>query len=424
MSKRVQVSLQHQPAFDAAAPLVASFRNGPPPPSKRKDLSFDVFENEAKKQRLVIANTDRVAYQGANFGYLSSANDCASYVVGIYDKNTQEVRLCNVSQLYMMQQTVKGSADNVDDNRGDGKSYLEKKRDLVELFGSKKSKRIQKSIEENIVNVQNVSGAASITETLKKQMDKAAQDAAARDAASAVDSAALATRNAILPPHNLEASAPEQVYIIRKFLNPQVMESLKIKADEWIEALKATNVADVAASHNLMALPTRLLLSMRTPYDKTKMAYLVYLQYQLELFHTSFPLRKSVVSFSEERGIPLVVLRNLLALFTDSTQNELGYTSYLQPKQKKDKLILYMLVLALTINGFSLDLTELAADLKRSAVSLTTYCRQLGCGVEKVKAEAAVYGSNALSSKKQAHRVVLTLPLQFPQPKRGGGPRR
>jgi hypothetical protein len=116
----------------------------------------------------------------------------------------------------MMQQTVKGSADNVDENRGEAKSYMDKKRDLVEMFGSKKSKRIQKSIEENIVNVQNVSGAASITETLKKQMSKAQEDARARDAASSVESAALATRNAILPPYNLDAATPEQVYVIDK----------------------------------------------------------------------------------------------------------------------------------------------------------------------------------------------------------------
>jgi DNA-directed RNA polymerase I subunit RPA49 len=147
------------------------------------------------------------------------------------------------------------------------------------------------------------------------------------------------------------------------------MESLLMKADGWLEALETSSVADVAATHKLGALPTRLLLSLRTPYDKTKLAYLVYLQYLLDLFHTNFPFRKSVVAFSEEKSIPLVVLRQMLALFADASQTDSGFMSYLQPKQKKDQLILYMLVLALTVNGFSLDLTELAADLKRSAPS-------------------------------------------------------
>ncbi|DAZ92753.1 TPA: hypothetical protein N0F65_000578 [Lagenidium giganteum] len=429
MSKRT-VHLQHSVALDASAPLVATFRNGPPPPEKRKDLSFEMFENPAKKQRLVIASTDKIAYQAANFGYMSSANDCASYVVGIYDKTTQEVRLCNINQIYVMQQSVKGAADHAEESKDETRTYMERRRDLVEAFGSKKSKRIQRSMEENMVNLQNVSGATSISQTLKKKVDKAQQqlnEERAKDASFTTDAAALAsTRNAILPPCNLDAATPDKVYELRRFLDPQVMESLKIKAKEWIEALKSSNVADFAATNNLPSVVTRLLLSLQTPYSVGKMCHVVYLTYLLEIFNTHFPLRKSAAMFSEEKDIPLVVTRHLLRLFTDSTQNESGHMTYLQPKQFKDKTILYMLVVALTINNYSLDLTEIAADLKKSAMTLTAYCRQLGCGVDKVKAEAATYGgaSSALS-KKQVHRVVLTLPLRFPQVKRmGGGPRR
>jgi hypothetical protein len=56
---------------------------------------------------------------------------------------------------------------------------------------------------------------------------------------------------------------------------------------------------------------------------------------------------------------------------------------------------------------------------------LSTYCRQLGCTVEKVKAEETVYGADALSVKKSAStRAILTLPLRFPLPKKGAAPRR
>lgn len=205
------------------------------------------------------------------------------------------------------------------------------------------------------------------------------------------------------------------------------MESLEIKARELIETLANSSVADYTASNNVAALPTRLLLSLPTPYDVTKVAYVVYLTYLIDLYAMRFPVRKSAAALSEERDIPLVVLRHLLALYTDATQGESGYMTYLQPKSLKDKLILYMLVVALTVNGFSLDLTEVAADLKKSAVALTAYCRQLGCSVDKAKAETAVYGGGAatLAAKsKQVVRAVLALPLQFPQPKRMVGPRR
>lgn len=143
-----------------------------------------------------------------------------SYVVGVYDKNTHEVRLCNVDQLYVMQQSVKGASENVDEHRGDGKSVMEQRRDLVEVFGSKKSKTMQKTREENIVNLQNISGAQSVAATLQKKVDKAQKELKeqrARDSAFSSESAALAhTRQAVMPPCDVDAPTPDRVYNLRK----------------------------------------------------------------------------------------------------------------------------------------------------------------------------------------------------------------
>lgn len=140
--------------------------------------------------------------------------------MGVYDKKTKEVRLCNVRQIYVMQQAVKGAADNVDENKGESKSFMDQRRDLVEVFGSKKSKRMQKSREENLVNVQNISGSASVAQTLQKKIDKAQQQLAterARDPKYSAESAALAaTRNAIMPPLDVDAATPDRVYNLRK----------------------------------------------------------------------------------------------------------------------------------------------------------------------------------------------------------------
>lgn len=179
-----------------------------------------MFENAAKKQRLVVASADKVAYQGANFGYLSAANDCASYAVGVFDRRSGEVRVCNVDQIYVMQQTIKGASDNADDNRGADKNYMDQRRDLVEVFGSKKSKRMQKSREENMVNLDNISGAATLAQTLQKKVDSAQKElleAKARDAGYSSAAAALAaTRNQLLPPCDVDAPTPDRVYNLRK----------------------------------------------------------------------------------------------------------------------------------------------------------------------------------------------------------------
>jgi hypothetical protein len=53
--------------------------------------------------------------------------------------------------------------------------------------------------------------------------------------------------------------------------------------------------------------------------------------------------------------------------------------------------------------------------------SMSLYARQIGCRVDKVKAEAGLYHKTAsLAAKKVEHlRAVLTLPLAFPQIRKG-----
>ncbi|CAH0486285.1 unnamed protein product [Peronospora farinosa] len=421
----MKVHLQYQETFDSTAPIVATFRNGPPPPNQRKDLTFEVFENPIKKQRLVLASSEKMAYQGANFGYLGSSHDFSNYAVGVYDKKTKEVRLCNVNQIYVMQQAIKNLSENVDDNRGEKKSLMEKRRDLVVVFGSKKSKRMQKNREENIVDHENISGATSVAQTLMKKISAAQRkldEERAQDGSFLVEKAALAaTRNALLPPCDIDAPTPDLVYDLTKFMDSTVMDSLTIMAEEVIEALQTTSVAEYATSLGLASLPTRLIMSLPTPYDVNKMCLVVYVAFMIDFYNSRFPLRKSAAIFSEEKGIPLVVVRHFLKLFTDISEGNNGYPTYFQSKAMKDKLSLYLIVVALTVNGFSLDLTEVGSDLKRSAIQIQAYARQLGCIVEKVKAEATAYGG---ASKKQINRAVLSVPLHFPLPKRGGPARR
>ncbi|KAE9115748.1 hypothetical protein PF010_g9217 [Phytophthora fragariae] len=429
MSKRVKVHFQHQESFDSTAPVVATFRNGPPPPTQRQDLAFEVFENPAKKQRLVVASSEKVAYQGANFGYLGSSHDFASYAVGVYDRKTKEVRLCNVKQIYVMQQAIKNASENVDDNRGEDKSFMEQRRDLVEVFGSKKSKRMQKNREENIVNLENISGAASVTQTLQKKISaaqKQLEEERARDGSYSKETAALAaTRNELLPSCDIDAPTPDRVYDLSKFMDSGVMDSLTIMAEEVIEVLQTTSAADYALKQGLAALPTRMILSLPSPYDVNKMCLVVYMAYMIDFYHSRFPLRKSAAAFSEEKGMPLVIVRHFLKLFTDISEGSNGYPTYFQSKAMKDKLCIYLIAVALTLNGFTLDLTEVGADLKRSPIQIQTYARQLGCVVEKAKAEKAIYGgASSVASKKIILRAVLSVPLHFPTPKRGGPARR
>ncbi|KAI9910687.1 hypothetical protein PsorP6_010987 [Peronosclerospora sorghi] len=442
-TKRVKVHLEHDLVFDSWAPLVvmgsdewipndaprvATFRNGPPPSTKRQDLAFELYENETKKQRLVLASSEKVVYQGANFGYVGSSHDFSSYAVGVYDKQTHTVRVCRVPQLYVMQQALKKASEPLEEDTrhgGEPTSVHDQRRELVNVFGSKKSRRMQTTRDANLVHVDYISGAASVTETFKQKIaaaQRTRENARALDGSASKAAAALAaTRMALVPPCDMDAPTPDQVYDVCKFIDGAVMESLTLMAHEVLEELQTTSVAEYAARVNLASLPTRLLLALAAPYNVRKVCLIVYVTYLLEFTTVRFPLRKSAESVSDDKSIPLVIVRHFLDLFTDVTDGTHGARTYFQSKAKKDKLCLHLMVVALTISDFSVDLGALAHDLKKSVVQVQAYARQLGCVVEKVKAEATGYGE---ASKKHVHRAVLAVPLHLPLPKRRAASRR
>lgn len=207
-----------------------------------------MYQHVNKKQRLVVASTDRVAYQAANFGYMSNLNDSAkydfdvvyiyepngaflpfSYVLGVFDKTTKSVRLIDVPQVYVMQQTIKNindqqdSEDEIEDLQKTKETREKRRQELVDKFGSKKSQRIVKSRMENRLQAENVSGGQAIASTLHMRIQEAEQKAPTALNGKAFDFCAIARMltffianqlNALLPPCNMDATVPEKVYAL------------------------------------------------------------------------------------------------------------------------------------------------------------------------------------------------------------------
>ncbi|CCI50769.1 unnamed protein product [Albugo candida] len=252
---RQRVRLHYDTKDDDVAPFLATFRGGPLPPTE--DLSkfgFQMYQHVNKKQRLVVASTDRVAYQAANFGYMSNLNDSANYVLGVFDKTTKSVRLIDVPQVYVMQQTIKNindqqdSEDETEDLQKTKETREKRRQELVDKFGSKKSQRIVKSRMENRLQAENVSGGQAIASTLHMRIQEAEQKAP-----TALNANQL---NALLPPCNMDATVPEKVYALSNILDHANIESLKVKAHEY-EKVLSSNIASGINSERFGIFATR-----------------------------------------------------------------------------------------------------------------------------------------------------------------------
>ncbi|CAK4632997.1 hypothetical protein LEN26_010885 [Aphanomyces euteiches] len=422
MSKRT-VELLHEPSDAASAPLLVSFRGGPP--LTKSGFHCQVYEHAAKKKRIVVADTEKVTYQAANFGHGNSSSDLSSYVVGVVDKENNTVKLFNIDQLYVMQQTVKSFRENIDENTQEGASYSERQKNLADAFGSKAAKRIVRSREENKIQVENIRGATSISHTLAEKVQENSEQLAAKrakDPKYTTDGQAMDdTRLAILPPCNLDALTPDGVYDVSKFLSSDVMESLMMKADEFISLLCSSSLSDVLSQNEIPAANyiTQVMTSMGKPYDREGVAHMLYVMYLVQFFHAKYPLTLNPAMLSESMNIPHLVVKQYLDTFTESSVTNFGYTVFNQSKVLKDKLLLYLIVVALKIGNYSLDVTAIAADLKRAPSNVINYTKQVGCRVDKVKTDKSGLGGK----KSESFRAILTLPLQFPVAKKGSNRR-
>ncbi|RHY92939.1 hypothetical protein DYB35_000484 [Aphanomyces astaci] len=404
MSKRM-VELVHEPSADASAPLLGtslgsyydgicrcdthstsvSFRGGPP--LTTTGFHCQVYEHAAKKKRIVVADTEKITYQAANFGHGNSNGDLSSYVVGVVDKTTNSVQLFNVDQVYVMQQSVKSFRENVDDNTQDSVTSFERQKNLVDVFGSKASKRIVRSREENKIQVDNIRGASSITQTFSEKVQENTELLAAKRAADPKFSSVL---------------------------SDDVMESLLMKADEFISVLSTSALSEFLAQNDVAAANyiTQVMTSMGKPYDRDNVALMLYVMYLVQFYHARFPLQSNAAALSETMNVPHLVVKQILDTFADATVNSYGKTRFPRRIGHCHRLETSPGQVRVYISFFVVDLIL--------SCSIIGYTKQVGCRVDKVKTEATGLGGK----KSEGFRAILTLPLQFPSLKKGGPSRR
>jgi len=103
-------------------------------------------------------------------------------------------------------------------------------------------------------------------------------------------------------------------------------------------------------------------------------------------------------------GIPSVIKERLLSMFSVEKESSRAVS-----KRLKDKLVSYILVLALMIDEFSLDCSVIMRDLKFSMPRLTKHLRAVGCVItsSNVQRKRKLEDTSDIPSK----TAVLKVPL-------------
>ncbi|KAG0325158.1 DNA-directed RNA polymerase I subunit rpa49 [Dissophora globulifera] len=389
-------------------PFLAVFPGVAPP----KSTPFNVYkpENEEakskKKRRIIEADTGKVEFVGQNFGENARQGFCR-YVIAIRDKETDTVTFKD-APVIAVNRTIK-SLKAAKLHVSSREQFTQAKNTLGEAFGTKKIKQQIKSVERNAVNVSALDSVAGIL----------------RDSISAKTSAlpskesikAAADEDRPIPPYDLNATQVEDIYKLDKLITPAEYQLIPVKSLLEKGSNQPLAVLPYQGSTYVNdAIMAALSVSKK---DRHRIRLLMYINF-LMAFRT-IPDKKLDDSEMIKKVMgdtPSIILENFYDRFTESPEAGDKKKHTFTPKSK-DRLLCWILAIALTLENFNIDAGALTWDLSLKQSRVNELFKSLGCKINDLTATQKAQLGNAAEDSKSKKRAILTVPLTFPLPKRG-----
>ncbi|KAJ2626222.1 DNA-directed RNA polymerase I subunit rpa49 [Coemansia sp. RSA 1290] len=389
-------------------PVLATFSAAIPPPAS----SFTTYRSTEKQGNyIVVSENDKIEYVGKTFdGDRPLVRGC-NYLLGVYDPQTNSVtfRQAPLVRIDTTIKALKGSRGVSDRDISD--RIMQAHTELGEAFGSKKRKAQIRADERNRINMEGVKNdmkmiGASI-ESRASSMPSKQELTDAQNSARPV------------PRYNPDTKVPAEIY-------------------DMDDVLPKSTAAFIDISP-LLASPTdidvyREKVPTRSGFVKSKLSYLLnqpkpdILQIKRALY-LAYLIRMATMR-NKQLADRDACLKSLCcspemadALFSKFAEcvagsvNPDGSPVYIKTTAMENKLICYISVLVLSLNGWVAYPSELAGDLGIQGKKAERYLASVGCKLEAVSAsEIAAHTSNKRSASRSGKKAVLKAPIQFPKP--------
>ncbi|XP_021107653.1 DNA-directed RNA polymerase I subunit RPA49 isoform X3 [Heterocephalus glaber] len=337
--------------------------------------STDSTNPRKRSQRILAAETDRLSYIGNNFGTGAlKCNTLCRHFVGILNKTSGQMEVYD-AELFNMQPLFAGGSFRISDEsieceptlESQTKTFREKMDSCIEAFGTTKQKRALNARKMNKVG----------SESLNLAVAKAAEEIIDTKGVEALVSDAikddLQDDSLYLPPCYADAAKPEDVYKFEDI--PCFSHCLFV-----IEALKSLPSNEESRDHQARCI--------------------WFLDTLIKFRAQKVIKRKSALG----PGIPHIINTKLLKHFTCLTYNN-GSLRNIISNSMKAKITAYVIILALHMNDFQIDLTVLQRDLKLSEKRMIEIAKAMRLKISKRKMSLA-------PGREEDHRLgTLSIPL-------------
>lgn len=353
----------------------------------------DHADERKKHRRTLVAETDEMEYTGQNFGEFSRSNTMCKYVLGVYNSNTEVMKMYDTEIITLQPKVlVDANLNNVEDSQESKPilSYTEKNDLLTEAFRSSKMKKSMVSRLRNKVDHTNLGEkVADVVQAISSEMlDKT--DGAEK-------------QYSYIPPFNPNAKSAAEVYKLDDIVTPSEFEVLQKESLEFQnsdrDAIKEWRTQKRFPEHILQHLE---FMSVDKTLRLHQSCCLLYLSYMMTFYGLN---NKALRKKDPLPGIPNIIQEKLFSVFSLKNGKTRAVT-----RRLRDKLVSYMLVLALIIDEYSLDCGVIIKDLGLAPSRLKTHLKAIGC-VVRSRQQTKRKADDEQDSPKQSLIADLQIPL-------------
>ncbi|KAI8992373.1 RNA polymerase I associated factor, A49-like protein [Pilobolus umbonatus] len=393
-SRNVKISVYKPTEADIETPILAAFPGFKP----TSDMIFNVYKNKNSTIKnepkcIVTGETEKVSFNGANFGDNAVSDDSCRYIVGVYSKKENTLQIAR-APIMKMSREVK-SLKSISAVRKTAGTKMEDRTQLGLAFGTAKAKQQLKMDKRNMVTGEEM---ADKMDTLHTEINKAAVNIPKH-----ADIKKSMENSLPIPPYDKEATSPDEVYDLTAIVTEEELQALTFK-----EILKETTLEGIQ-SH--LAFPESKFVSDRLlsiicstgKKDRKRVRVLMYINilmaYYVRVHPSSLKNRRKIEAAL--KNPPSIVIDGLTERYTEANH---------RTPMMADKILLYMFTLILSISGYNVVLELLAKDLSLKPSKITQLFKSLGCKVDVATAEECSEVNN-----RKAKKATLVLPLKFPE---------
>ncbi|XP_029776560.1 DNA-directed RNA polymerase I subunit RPA49 [Suricata suricatta] len=358
--------------------------------------SNDSTNPRKRGQRILAAETDRLSYVGNNFGTGAlKCNTLCRHFVGILNKTSGQMEVYD-AELFNMQPLFADESIEIESTQeNQAKTFREKMDSCIEAFGTTKQKRALNSRRMNRVG----------NESLNCAVAKAAENIIdAKGVTALVNDAMHDDRqddSLYLPPCHADAVKPEDVYKFEDLLSPAEYEALQ-SPSEAFRNVSSEEILKMIEENSHCSFVIEALKSL--PSDEKSrdhQARCIWFLDRLIKFRAQKVIKRKSALGPE---VPHIISTKLLKHFTCLTYNN-GSLRNLISDSMKAKITAYVIILALHISDFQIDLTLLQRDLKLSERRMIEIARAMRLKISKRSVSLA-------AGRDEDHKLgTLSIPL-------------